>query len=383
MASNQVPVKDVTVVLANLREIAEAVMQAASAGTLEQALQQIAEVTRELVGVRYVALGVPDGMGSLKYFKTVGLTPEEIARIGNYPQGCGLLGTIMDNREVVRLDNIAEDERSAGFPPHHPVMTTLLGVPIQLGDQFFGILYLCDRFDGQPFTEEDQWLVETLAGYAALALAGVQLSEQHARLVLLEERERVARELHDGIIQSLYAIGMQLQLIRLTQQHPDSNLPDIIHQLDQVIEDIRSYIMNLRTSTYERQTVRQCLEDVIARLHVPSALKVHLDAPQRLPPFPAPVLESVCQIAAEALSNVIRHAGASMVRVAAAETDEVFRLVIEDNGRGFDPCEDCHEGMGLRNMRQRARIHGGQVNIHSIEGVGTRVAVTIPLNSKK
>src|SRR5690606_31469120 len=195
MASNQVPVKDVTVVLANLREIAEAVMQAASAGTLEQALQQIAEVTRELVGVRYVALGVPDGMGSLKYFKTVGLTPEEIARIGNYPQGCGLLGTSMDNREVVRLDNIAEDERSAGFPPHHPVMTTLLGVPIQLGDQFFGILYLCDRFDGQPFTEEDQWLVETLAGYAALALAGVQLSEQHARLVLLEERERVAREL--------------------------------------------------------------------------------------------------------------------------------------------------------------------------------------------
>lgn len=368
-----------THVLANLREIAEAVMQAASAGTLEQVLQRIAEVTKTLVGVRYAALGVPDGTGSLKYFKTVGMTPEEIGRIGNYPMGCGLLGTIMNDREALRLEHISDDPRSVGFPPYHPDMATLLGVPIQLGGQLFGILYLCDRYDGQPFTEEDQWLVETLAGYAALAIAGVQLSEQHGRLVLLEERERVARELHDGIIQSLYAIGMQLQLIRLTQPMPDSNLPDIIHNLDRVIEDIRSYIMNLKVSNYERQTVRQCLQDVIARLHVPSSLTVQLDAPQRQPPFAPPVFESVCQIAAEALSNVIRHADATYVRVAAVERDTEFQLVIEDNGRGFDPCDDCHDGMGLRNMQQRARIHGGQVNIRSTSGVGTRVAVTVPL----
>jgi signal transduction histidine kinase len=368
-----------TVVLANLKDIAEQVMRAAEAGTLEEVLERIAEVTQNLVGARYVALGVPDGSGSLRYFKTVGVTDEIIAMIGHLPVGRGLLGVIMNDRQVLRLEDMRTHPRAVGFPKHHPPMRALLGVPIQLGADLFGMLYLCDRYDSMPFTEQDQWLVETLAGYAALAIAGVELSEQNSRLVLLEERERVARELHDGIIQSLYAIGMQLQLIRLSETTPNSNLADIILTLDRVIEDIRGYILNLKAVNYERQTVQQALEDVVARLHIPPSLAVTVDAPRRLPPFPPPVVEAVCQIAYEALSNAVRHAAADHVTVSASENDNVFQLVVQDDGQGFEDKDNNHEGLGLRNMHQRARIHGGSLRIQSSPQTGTRVVLTIPL----
>ena len=379
MTSNHSPEKDMTLVLASLKDIAESVMHAAESGTLEEVLERIAEVTQRLIGARYVALGVPDGTGSLRFFKTVGVTAEIIEHIGHLPVGRGLLGAIMNERQALRLKEMDDDPRRVGFPKYHPEMHSLLGVPILLGNNLFGMLYLCDREDGEPFTEQDQWLVETLAGYAALAIAGVQMSEQNGRLVLLEERERVARELHDGIIQSLYAIGMQLQLIRLSQLQPDTNLADIIRTLDRVIEDIRGYIMNLKVVNYEAQTVQQVLEDVVARLHIPPSLSVEVDAPRRLPPFPSPVLEAVCQITYEALSNVLRHASADHVRITAAETDRAFQLVVEDDGQGFESRDSDHEGLGLRNIQQRARIHGGTIRIQSNAGSGTRLTLTIPL----
>ena len=379
MTSNHTPEIDMTHVLASLKDIAESVMHAAEAGTLEEVLERIAEVTQRLIGARYVALGVPDGAGTLKFFKTVGVTPDIIEMIGHLPVGRGLLGVIMNDRQILRLEDMKKHAKAVGFPKNHPKMRSLLGVPIQLGQSLFGMLYLCDRYDGLPFSEQDQWLVETLAGYAALAIAGVQMGEQNSRLVLLEERERVARELHDGIIQSLYAIGMQLQLIRLSQAQPDANLADIIRTLDHVIEDIRSYIMNLKVVNYEQQTVQQSLEDVVARLHIPPSLAVEVEAPRRMPPFPPPVLEAVCQITYEAVSNAVRHADADHIRIAATETDDAFQLVVEDDGQGFETRSSDHEGLGLRNIQQRARIHGGNIRIQSNSGAGTRLTLTIPL----
>jgi signal transduction histidine kinase len=367
-------------VLANLKDIAEAVMRAAEAGTLEQVLAQIAFVTQQLIHARYTALGVPDGTGSLRFFKVVGVTPAQIQAIGHYPVGRGLLGVIMHERQPLRLERMSDDPRSVGFPANHPRMDRLLGVPIALGPNLYGMLYLCDREDGEPFTEQDQWLVETLAGYAALAIAGVQLSEQTGRLVLLEERERVGRELHDGTIQSLYAIGMQLQLMRLSQPEPDPTLPGIIHDLDNVIEDIRRYILNLKVTAYEQQSLRDSLDDVVTRLHLPAELQVSIEAPSRQPPFPPPVLESVCQIAYEALSNVIRHAHAQNVRLITNETESTFQLVVEDNGSGFDmQATSGQDGLGLRNIQQRARILGGTIQIQSVPGAGTRLTLTLPL----
>jgi signal transduction histidine kinase len=380
MTSNNVPQKEVTIVLSTLKDIAEAVIHAAEAGTLKQVFQQIAFVAQQLVHSRYAALGIPSEHGTMMYFEVAGLEPDTIKQIAHPPIGRGLLGVIMHEREVLRLEHMSEHPRSVGFPDHHPYMDRLLGVPVQAGEQLFGMLYLTDRLDDQPFTQEDEWLVESLAGYAALAIAGSQLSEQRGRLALLEERERVGMELHDGIIQSLYAIGMQLQLLKMTQPGVIEELSTATRSLDIVIEDIRHYILNLKVATYEQQTIYSALNDVVARLHVPEGLTVKVNAPDRQPPFAPPVVEAVCQIAYEALSNIIRHAGATRASITVTESATQFQMQIEDNGRGIDTRLPSEQGgLGLPNMMQRARIHGGEVVLDSVPGGGTRLTLSLPL----
>ena len=380
MTSNAIPPQEVTVILATLKDIAEAVIRAAEAGTLKQVFQQIAYVAQQLVHSRYAALGIPGEHGTLMYFEVAGLEPDAVKRIAHPPIGRGLLGVIMHEREILRLEHMSEHPRSVGFPENHPYMDRLLGVPVQVGEALFGMLYLTDRLDDQPFTQEDEWLVESLAGYAALAIAGSQLSEQRGRLLLLEERERVGMELHDGIIQSLYAIGMQLQLLKMTQPGVIEELSNATRSLDVVIEDIRRYILNLKVATYEQQTTRACLLDVLARLHIPDTLTIEVDAPDRQPPFAPPVVEAVCQIAYEAVSNIVRHADATQASIIVTESADQFQMVIADNGRGLGSGAGTEQdGMGLRNIMQRARIHGGEVVIEDVPDGGTRVTLTLPI----
>ena len=380
MTSNETPPKEVTVVLATLKDIAEAVIHAAEAGTLKQVFQQIAYVAQQLVHSRYAALGIPNEHGTMMYFEVAGLEKDAVKRIEHPPIGRGLLGLIIEEREILRLEHMSEHPRSVGFPENHPYMDRLLGVPVQVGLQLFGMLYLTDRLDDQPFTQEDQWLVESLAGYAALAIAGTELSEQRGRLTLLEERERVGMELHDGIIQSLYAIGMQLQLLKLTQPEVGDEVSKATRSLDAVIEDIRHYILNLKVATYEQQTMRACLIDVVARLHIPESLNIQVNTSDRQPPFAPPVVEAVCQIAHEAVSNIVRHAEATQATITVTESANQFQMVIQDNGRGLRPNIPNEEGgLGLPNIMQRARIHGGAVVIDKAPGGGTRVTLSLPL----
>lgn len=381
MKSDNLPQNDSThLILAQLKDIASAVMYAAEGGTLEQVLERIAHVSKELVNARYAALGVPDNKGGLRYFKVAGLSHAESVQIGHLPTGRGLLGAIMRERKTIRLERMADDSRSAGFCAAHPPMSSLLGVPVQVGQQLFGTLYLCDRLDGQPFSEQDEWLVETMAGYAALAIGGSQLNAQQQRLNLLEERQRIGMELHDGVIQSLYAIGMNLDLMRLNQNAKPNDLNGVIVNLNEVIEDIRRYIMDLQTRHNPQQTVAQGLRDVLNRLHVPEHLTIELHAPDVKPRFTPMTFEAICQMANEALSNAIRHAEASHIQVQVEQRGATFTMIIVDNGKGFDlNALNDHQGLGLRNIHHRALLHGGKVHIESAPGQGTRLTVTVPV----
>ncbi|NWG17588.1 MAG: GAF domain-containing sensor histidine kinase [Chloroflexi bacterium] len=368
------------IILSQLKDIASAVMYAAEAGDLEQVLERIAQVSKDLVNARYAALGVPDAGGKLKYFKFVGVSKEQIAQMAHLPVGRGLLGTIINDRKAVRLERMQDDPRSVGFCPGHPYMTSLLGVPIQVGQQLFGILYLCDREDGQPFSEQDEWLIETMAGYAALAIAGSQLGDQQRRLALLEERERIGMELHDGVIQSLYAIGMHLDLMRMAGDVVEQDIQQVIDNLNTVIGDIRRYIMNLQTSDLRQKTIYQRLADMITRLHIPESLQIQILAPDDQPLFTPATFEAICQMANEALSNAVRHANARTISISTRQKDNLFEIVIADDGQGFDPEGLAnHNGLGLRNLQQRAALHGGRVHIETAPGAGTRLTISIPL----
>lgn len=381
MTSTKNHQKDVTHLLSYLKDIASAVMYAAEAEELEQVLERIANLSRELVNAQYAALGVPDGKGDLLYFKYVGVTPETARDIGHPPIGRGLLGAIMLERASIRVPEISKDPRSCGFPAYHPEMHRFLGVPIQTGDQLFGMLYMCDRVDGQPFTEQDQWLVETMAGYAALAVAGSLLSAQKQRLTLLEERQRIGMELHDGIIQSLYAVGMQLDLLRTANhQIPSGEIKPVMDMLNTIIEDIRSYILDLNTRGEHQKTIRQSIEEIVGRLHVTQSVAIEINAPDTYPPFTPTAFESVCAIINEVLSNALRHANATKINIAVREEHHEFIIMIEDNGSGFDlETLQGHSGLGLHNIKQRVRLQGGTVEIQTQLGQGTGIYVNIPV----
>lgn len=383
--SDEYAQKSVSSVLPRLKEIAEMVMRAAEADSLGEVLERIADASRDLVGANYAALGVPDGSGGLEFFEFSGLDRSVIPMIGHLPKGRGLLGAIMTERKPIRLDRMQDDPRSYGFPPNHPAMERFLGVPIMAGDLLYGQLYLTDRRDGQSFTEQDQWLIETLAGYAALAIAGANLREQQRRVALLEERERISMELHDGVIQSLYAIGMHVELMRLSEKlTSDEELRGIVGNLNDVIEDIRSYIQNLKLRERYGRNLREFIYDITRKLHIPRTVRIEIDTPtENLATLSPALYEAMCQMANEGISNVVRHAEATHLKISASQNERAFQLKIVDDGVGFDLNRiDEHSGLGLRNVRHRARIHGGDVYIDTAPGKGTCLTISLPLNHR-
>jgi len=169
-----------------LRGLLDAVIAMAGDLDLASVLQRIVTTASELVHAQYGALGVlapeaPEGERRLQEFVTHGVTLEHRAEIGELPRGHGLLGLIIDQPQPVRLSNIAGHSRSYGFPPHHPPMRTFLGVPIRIRDRVFGNLYLTEKQDGQPFTEEDEQVVVALAAAAGVVIENARLYEETAR----------------------------------------------------------------------------------------------------------------------------------------------------------------------------------------------------------
>ncbi len=381
MQSDTYPEKrDTSVILTQLKEIASAVMYAAEADKLETVLERIAQVSLQLVNAQYGALGVPDGKGGLRFFKVAGLTPNQASHLTHLPRGGGLIGAIMEERKTIRLSKMQSDPRSIGFCAAHPSMTSLLGVPIQIGEQLFGSFYLCDRLDNRPFDVQDEWILETLAGYAAVAIASSQLNEQQSRLALLVDRERIAMELHDGIIQSLYGIGMHLELMRLSGGASETELGNTVGNLNEVIEDIRRFIMDLNGGNQTGKSIRISLLDVLTKLYPPDNIQILLEAPDISPPFSPAVFEAICQMANEAISNAIRHSHATIITVRAEQIKNEFVMSVEDNGHGFDVTQLTHdEGLGLRNLQQRAALLSGNVNVQSDPKKGTRLTITMPV----
>jgi signal transduction histidine kinase len=361
---------------AGLQELATAVLSAASDGNLKQILQEIAHTARRMVKARYAALGIPDGDGGLKHFVISGLNEEAFALIPHPPAGKGLLGAIMNERIAIRLAHIEDDSRSSGFPPHHPEMTSFLGVPIQVGQHLFGQIYLSDKLNGTEFNDDDQRLVETLASYAALALAALELSEQQKRVSLLEERERISMELHDSVIQMLYAVGMELQLLKPELPAPD-HLDAPIRHLDASISEIRRHIMNLKSSEAVRPTIRRLILTTLEQLHVPSGISINIDAADIAAPLEPQSLNSLCQICLELLSNAIRHAEATTISIRANWVENQFLLEIADDGKGFD-MQHIELGLGLINIQRRVEQLKGSIQFVSQAGSGTQVRVTVP-----
>jgi len=357
---------------------------------LNVVLQKVVDLARELAGARYGALGVLGQDGQfIEQFVTSGISPEERARVGAPPRGHGLLGVLIREGKPIRVPDIVADERSVGFPPNHPPMKSLLGVPIKSKGRIFGDLYMSDKLapDGSVmiFTEQDQEVLEMFATQAAIAIENAQLYRQKQQLAVLQERERFGMDLHDGIIQSIYAIGLMLEDTETHIAEKSSESASRVHQailgLNDVIRDIRNYILDLRPQRFQGRDLKRGLEELARDLRANTFLAVNVTADTLEPQLLSPEQTvEILHVAQEALSNVRKHARASAVELDLIRDADAVVLVIQDNGVGMENGRrDGAGGHGLPNMRERARAAGGSLQVEPVETTGTRITLRIPV----
>lgn len=340
---------------------------------LRAVLETTVRVVRESTGARYVALGVVGGQGTLTEFVHTGVDSATAAHIGEYPVGKGILGTIIRDPVPLRLDSIAAHPDAAGFPEGHPMMMTFLGVPVRVGNAVFGNLYLADKEGG--FSEQDEVLVVALAAIAGGAVAGLRLHQQLAHTAVLEDRERIARDIHDAVIQDLIAVGMNVQMFAAGMPDDASrrSLGEVVDRIEDGVDSLRSSILGLRGTRYADR--ERALDGIVAgfRRLAPVTLQIE---PGVLEPLAPDVFEDVTHIVREATSNAVRHASAAAIEVDIRRVGDWVEVTVEDDGAGFDTSTPT-SGMGLQTMRERAARVGGEMVVTSAPGAGTRVRVSI------
>ncbi|HWD08634.1 MAG TPA: GAF domain-containing sensor histidine kinase [Actinomycetota bacterium] len=255
--------------------------------------------------------------------------------------------------------------------------------PLRVRDRSIGALAVYGQVDGRPFSQDDLLILEMLANQAAVAVENERLTGMLRELAVLEERERIAKELHDGVIQSIYSVGLSLQgslgLIARDGARAAQRIDEAIAQLDTVVRDVRNYIFELRPRLIEEGGLEVALRELARELEINTLANVVVD----LGPGACDVLDRrqevhVVQIVREILSNVARHARAGQVRIGATSHDGYFELDIDDDGVGFDPTTVAR-GQGLTNLGERTEELGGTVSINSGTPRGTHHAVRIPL----
>lgn len=546
--------------------------------SVETLLERIVQLAREQVGAHYAALGVANEDGSLARFITAGMSPEDMKRMSHPPTGRGLLGLFKKEASSIRIPEISADPRSVGFPRHHPIMHSFLGVPIianRFGGEILGQLYLTDKQDYPEFTEQDERVIETLAAYAAVAITNarlyeailardaelvqrnedlalinnlaaslmgsiqpsspldlddilektlnqviayldveageiflrednerelhlalhrgdfsdpfanresftvgegyvgmvartgktmvsqdphqemhylrpavleagfqtiicipltahglvvgvmsaatrakrtfderelallnaigawagitienVRLNRQARRLAVLEERERIGMDLHDGIIQSIYGVGLALDYARIAiEEAHGASVPQLAtHKIEQSIEtlnktirDIRAYILDLRPRQFHGEDLRQGLLRLVEEFNAVAGATnagahATLTAPESgLVDFPFANATALFHICQEALANIAKHSKARHAAVQLWTASDRVLLEITDDGAGFDLSKmSVTLGHGLSNMHVRARKVGGDVEITSFPGEGATVLAWVP-----
>ncbi len=352
--------------------------------SLDKVLNQIVTSARQLVNAQYGALGVPNSDGNLVEFVHSGMSADEAAAIEHPPKGRGALGALIREKKPIRLRRVSDDPRSVGFPPHHLPMSSFLGVPILYDDVAVGNLYLTNKLDGDEFTAADQKLAEMLAAHAAIAIKKAQLHEEIQRLAIVEERARIGMDLHDGVIQSIYAVGLTLESARLilpaNATQPNQLITSAIDGLNDTISDIRNFILDLRPRHFSGDLIQglgQLEREFQANTMVQMDVTIE---PEAAMVASSTIARALYMTAQEALANIARHAKATQVYLELKRTNAGICLRIGDNGKGFNPAAiDQSVGHGLQNMRARAQELGGSFDLQTAPGQGASVQVEIPL----
>ena len=306
---------------------------------------------------------------------------EDQLRDSRVPVHHSLVGTVFLSGQSLVLVDAATDPRQG--LAHELLVAVGYGaaivVPLAAAESVFGALTVANLRSRGSFGDGDLRVVELFANQAAVALEYSRVRDELRRLAVVEDRERIGRELHDGVIQSLFAVGMNLQA-SATIAGPgelQERLEGAVTELDGAIRDLRNYIFGLRPGILADRQLSQVIAQFAADIEEKSGISVAVDVDPRLAAELSGAAGDIVQMVREALSNVARHSGAATCRVSLLRDKGVAVLVVEDDGNGFDDTATT-PGQGLGNLRDRATRLGGSIAITS-GADGTRVEMTLPM----
>ena len=345
-------------------------------------LRRIVASACELVDAKYGALGVlgpGTNVDQIRFveFITEGADEETIRRIGHYPHGRGILGVLIRDPRPLRLHDVASHPQSYGFPAGHPPMRSFLGVPVLIEGRVFGNLYLSEKRGGGDFTARDEEMVIALAGAAGVAVENARLQERVRQMAVLKDRERIARDLHDTVIQRLFATGLGLKAVTfIATPAVADRIQHAVDDLDTTIRDIRGVIFALQAHERRQQGLRLDVLSLATEMKPVLGFepRIHFDGP-----IDGVINEMLAAdllaVLRELLSNVAHHARATSADIYLLAGSEII-LRVEDDGRG--PGSAREGGSGLKNLEARAVPYGGSFALVSKERRGSLAEWRVP-----
>jgi signal transduction histidine kinase len=365
---------------AKLRRLMDAILMIEADVELVVLLRHLVEEACALVDARYGALGVlNEARTGLEQFLTVGLSEGEEDQIGPRPTGRGVLGLLITDPVPLRLHDLGDHRDSYGFPAHHPPMTSFLGLPVRVRGGVYGNLYLTDKRGGDEFSEEDEAMAEALAVAAGIAIENTRLNDKVRVLSVLDDRDRIGRDLHDRVIQRIFAVGLSLQgATRLEEKSL------IVDRVNKAVDDLDSTITEIRTAIFElgdgagprglRRGVLDLAEELAPSLGARPDVSFYGPIDSTVPQQTA---DHVLAVVREGLTNAGKHGQATRFSVALT-VDDGLCLEVTDDGVGIALPLAERQGMGLTNLANRAEKLGGSFSISVPEGGGTQLRWSVP-----
>lgn len=359
-------------VVSRLSALSDAVIDVAKGEDLRESLRRLIENAVIISEATYGALGTISSDGALETFTYVGLSEESADEIERFPEGKGLLGHLLKHPTPLRLASIKSSAESVGFPDGHPAMNSFLGVPIRIRDEVYGSLYLTEKKGGLEFTEEDEQLVIVLASAAGIAIDSARGQAAQNQNVVLAERDRIGRDLHDLVIQRLFATGLSLQAVAKNELVPMRDLTIIqetIDNLDLTVQQIRNTIFELQIPG-PTAGLRGRIQEEIAifqgknAIHISCEFKGPIDASVH-----GALSEHTIAVVRELLTNAMKHAGCRHIDMIISSSEGQLDVQISDDGIGYI---EGRRKSGLLNLENRAKECNGTFSITKKEPLGTR-----------
>ena len=369
-----------------LRRVSAAVLAITRELSVRDVLQVIVRSVRSLSGAKYAAIGIPDDHGSFAEFVVDGISERQRKAIGPLPRQHGMLAVMLREGQPLRLADIRADPRFEGWPAAHPELVDILGMPIKDGDEVLGFVFAANKSSGDGFTVRDEELLSLFAAHAAIALENARLYERARQLSVLEERARLARDLHDAVSQKLFSIRVKARAASvLAGRDPAGGNPErAAAEMESVAAlagaaqaELRAVIDGLAPPDISEGGLAESLRRYALLAGKAHGVRVDFAADE-LPPLGADREAALYRVAQEALHNALRHSGAAEVRMTVCAAPRRVTLEVTDEGSGFVP-ELAPAGLGLPSLRERAAGAGASLVIRSAPGHGTTVRLVMPV----